>query len=172
MSPVGVTKKEGLKRLSFLHLGRLPSAWRPFFCLDSGSLHGLLHYCKISAKPTSGTDHSIKTTRAGRSIPSCPCFIWPGDFRRLFRSGSGLVPAGPGRQPARRMPQLRVRRPTVRRCYSRKWFCSLQVSANSRSARRWWRIISATPSSSCSRTRRSSSRCSKKTSSCGTVQTR
>lgn len=46
------------------------------------------------------------------------------------------------------------------RRYSRKWFCSLQVSANSRSERRWRRIISATPSSSCSRTRRSSSRCS------------
>ena len=161
MSPVGVTKKEGLKRLSFLHLGRLPSAWRPFFCLDSGSLHGLLHYCKISAKPTSGTDHSIKTTRAGRSIPSCPCFIWPGGFGRLVPDVS---PQGVCRNSARS-----VRRP---RRYSRKWFCSLQVSANSRSARRWWRIISVTPSSSCSRTRRSSSRCSWKTSSCGTVQTR
>ena len=162
MSPVGVTKKEGLKRLSFLHLGRLPSAWRPFFCLDSGSLHGLLHYCKISAKPTSGTDHSIKTTRAGRSISSCPYSIRPGGFGRLFRIDPGcsrLVPAGPGRQPAGacRNSARSVRRP---RRYSRKWFCSLQVSANSRSARRWWRIISATPSSSCSRTRRSSSRCS------------
>lgn len=115
-----------------------------------------------------------KTTRAGRSIPSCPCFIRPGGFGRLFRIGPGwsrLIPADSGRQPAGacRNSARSVRRP---RRYSRKWFCSLQVSANSRSERRWWRIISATPSSSCSRTRRSSSRCSWKTSSCGTVQTR
>ena len=129
-----------------------------------------------------------KTTRAGRSIPSCPYFIRSGGPGRLFRIGPGcsrlvptdsgwfrLIPAGSLLFPAVspqgvcRNSARSVRRP---RRYSRKWFCSLQVSANSRSERRWWRIISATPSSSCSRTRRSSSRCSWKTSSCGTVQTR
>lgn len=100
------------------------------------------------------------------------------DWFRLVQTDSGwfrLIPAGSllipdvSPQGACRNSARSVRRP---RRYSRKWFCSLQVSANSRSARRWWRIISATPSSSCSRTRRSSSRCSWKTSSCGTVQTR
>ena len=109
-----------------------------------------------------------KTTRAGRSIPSCPYFIRSGGPGQPFPACSLLVPDVSPQGECRNLA-CGVRRP---RRYSRKWFCSLQVSANSRSARRWWRIISATPSSSCSRTRRSSSRCSWKTSSCGTVQTR
>ena len=45
--------------------------------------------------------------------------------------------------------------------YSRKWFSSLKAAANSLSDLRWRRCIATAPSSSFSRTQRSSSRCSK-----------
>ena len=45
--------------------------------------------------------------------------------------------------------------------YSRKWFSSLKAAANSLNDLRWRRCIATAPSSSFSRTQRSSSRCSK-----------